>query len=75
MDILSQYVEGYDIVTIRVSKSIDSDFIGMFVKEYKLMLKEKKEIGDFFLEEVNILRFTIDVADYENEQEFDLLFT
>lgn len=74
LNIFEQYISDEPSITIKVSHSLNAEFIEKFVAEYRVLLLEKKKLGNSFLDEVKKLIFSIDGTALGEEDDFDLLF-
>lgn len=73
-DIFSQYNSISKTINVKIQNAINADFIHYFVNDFKLLLMEKEKIGDEYIEEVRKLKLNIDRTEYQDEEDFDLLF-
>ncbi|SHL05289.1 hypothetical protein [Flavobacterium chilense] len=73
LNLVSQYKFTSDII-INVNASIDATFIEEFVKEYKLLQKEKAKKGSGFTVASRILKFNILNNNFSDDEDFDLMF-
>lgn len=73
LNLVSQYKFTSEII-INVNASIDAAFIAKFVKEYKLLQKEKAKKGSDFTLVSRLLKFNILNNNFSDDEDFDLLF-
>jgi hypothetical protein len=74
LNLLSQYKFTRTDILVDITKTIDAEFIEEFIREYRLLLKEKLKKGSSFTEDKRTLSFIISNNDFKEDEDFDLLF-